>query len=225
MPALLPVPNAVKIQCHWTIGGDTSAQTHFFWAYTGSAPSSNTCILLGQAIGASIQSRFLPLMHPTVLAEGVTVTDLSGPSGGQGFAVDNHPGTRTGGDLPAANCCLVNGVIARRYRGGKPRFYLPWGTASDVQTGQTWTSAALTAFQAGINNFQTDVSAITQAGTNLVHPVNISYYAGFYSVQDPVTKRYRNIPTPRSAPLVDQILSLPINPKFGTQRRRNLHST
>jgi hypothetical protein len=223
--ALLPVPNVIKIQLHWSIGADTSATTHFFWAYTGTAPTSATIITMAQQVDASVNSRFVPMMVAPVTATGATLTDLTSASAAQGTDPVSHVGTRAGTSLPAGVCCLVNGLIGRRYRGGKPRFYLPFGGNTDVGAPQTWTAGAVTAFQAAVNNFVSDVNVISVSGTAMSHAVNVSYFAGFTSYQNPATGRWYNRPKPRSAPLVDQLLSFPVNSKFGSQRRRNLHST
>jgi hypothetical protein len=46
------------------------------------------------------------------------------------------------------------------------------------------------------------------------------------SAQNPLTLRWRNVPTYRTGTIpVDPVISSSLNPKPGSQRRRNLHSS
>ncbi|MGH9123011.1 MAG: hypothetical protein ACRDYC_13890, partial [Acidimicrobiales bacterium] len=57
---------------------------------------------------------------------------------------------------------------------------------------------------------------------------SISYYKGFTSVLNPVTGRTRDVPKVRAGadlPVpIDTVTALIVNPKPGSQRRRQLHS-
>jgi len=80
-------------------------------------------------------------------------------------------------------------------------------------------SAAITQW----NLFMTAVLTGTNwpaAGT-LTH-VNVSYYAGNTPVQNPITHRWRNVPNPRGAPVVDPIIGYTPENGIGSQRRRNV---
>jgi len=87
------------------------------------------------------------------------------------------------------------------------------------------------AVTAALNLFFADLLAITEGGTSVSQLVNVSYYgqliAGlpFTSVQNPITKRWRNVPNVRTTPIVDPVLGWTANVKVGTQRRRNQFST
>ena len=59
----------------------------------------------------------------------------------------------------------------------------------------------------------------------VVDQVNVSYYEGFEVVTDLRTGRSRDVPQLRpGGPAVDKITGFSINPKLGSQRRRNLHA-
>ncbi len=65
----------------------------------------------------------------------------------------------------------------------------------------------------------------TPTTLRLLGQVNVSYYEGFKVVTDPLTGRSRNVSQLRpEGPAVDRITSFSINPKLGSQRRRNLHA-
>jgi hypothetical protein len=121
---------------------------------------------------------------------------------------------------------LFNGTVLRRYRGGKPRSYWPFGTYSDLANPSQWSTTYITAVTTAMDAFLAHMLAITESGTSLTSQVNVSLYSGFTSVENPVTHRWRNIPTYRTGTIpVDDIVSYSINAKPGTQRRRALHSS
>jgi hypothetical protein len=116
---------------------------------------------------------------------------------------------------------LVNYLISRRYRGGKPRAYLPWGDAGQLTSRQSWSGTFVTAVDSAFSTFYAAVIGLSAGSTTITDHVNVSYYDGFTVVTDPVTHRARNVPTLRGTPIVDVILSFAANPRPGSQRRRN----
>jgi hypothetical protein len=152
---------------------------------------------------------------------GTKVTDLSSSTGGLGEHAQSTDGSRPGGQLPGGTCVLVGFVIARRYRGGKPRSYFPWGSETDLNIRQQWFPELTNAVDSGLATYFSSVIGTTVGSLTITEHVNISYYEGFTSVQNPVTHRWRNIPTPRAVPLVDNILSFSASLRPSSQRRRN----
>jgi len=155
----------------------------------------------------------------------IVITDLTTPSSGQGTHSGATPGTRVGSFLPAGCATLLNFAIARRYRGGKPRLYLPYGTASDLTTSSAWS----TGYQAGITaswtTWQSDTLAAAPSGTTITSQVNVSYYEGFTNEAYGTPTKYRRVPTLRvGGPLIDSITGYSTNGRPASQRRRNLHS-
>ena len=135
----------------------------------------------------------------------------------------------TGNSLNAAlirTAFLGSMKIARRYRGGKPRTYLPIGGAGKLQDAQTWTSAFVADIQAALNQIIADIAVTASGGCALGNLVNVSYYEGFVSSQNPITLRWRTIPKQRTAgPLVDPVTSWVAETRIGSQRRRNLRGS
>lgn len=224
MPPLPNVPNVIRCDLHWQVGVDANALSRFYFSYTGSAPSSanlnSLCTSVRNAWTTDLQSFY----NATGGLLRVVMTDLSSDSGAQGTDLTAVSGTRSGNDLPNATAVLFNHVIARRYRGGKPRSYIPFLTTSDLTTG-VWTTSVANSLQAAFTSFIAAVIGASAGSTTIEAHVNVSFYNGFTSVQNPVTKRYRNVPTIRSSPLVDTITATTVNPKPGNQRRRALHSS
>jgi hypothetical protein len=162
-----------------------------------------------------------PFWSPEVQLTSVTVTDLSSSTGGVGQYFGSQAGDRGGPVMPAGVAVLVNYAIGRRYRGGKPRSYLVFFVADDMATTQTWEAASVTSLHAALVTYFAAVIGLASGGVTITQHVNVSYYSGFLSSENPVTHRWRNISTPRAVPLVDQISSFAVNGIPSSQRRRN----
>jgi hypothetical protein len=221
MPALPNVANVLRVNLHWTVDADTMGQTVHYFRYSGGAPSGADCASLAITTTAIASAAFQALCNTHVGVNATTVTDLTSSSGGQGEGGTPWVGTRSGGQLSPGTAAVVRHSIARRYRGGKPRSYLPTGTSTDVATTGLWATAFQTAMDTGWGTFTGDMSTISAGSTNVGAIVNISYYHGFTVVISPTTGRSRNVPTLRAVPLVDTITAHSTAIAIGSQRRRN----
>lgn len=220
MPALPSVPNVVRVDWLWDDGSDNNVSTRNYFRYSGSAPTSADCVTLAADIYADMSAHDDLWSAATVLT-GTRVIDLSSPSGGVGEHAQSTPGTIAFNELPGGVAMLVNYVIGRRYRGGKPRSYFPFGSSEQIFTRQQWQAAFVTAVDSGLAAYFSAVIGTTVGGTTLTEHVNISYYEGFTVVTNPVTHRARNVPTVRAVPVVDNILSFAASSRPASQRRRN----
>jgi hypothetical protein len=194
-----------KWQFQHTLTGGTLAYTHWFSRYTGTAPVANDMNNMCGSLSSAWNTNLAPLATAGVTLIAVNGTDLSAPTGAQGSNVVSHVGTRAGAGLPANACMLIDQKIQRRYRGGKPRQYWPLGAGTDLQNSTLWTTAFQTSVNAAINAMVTAILALTWTGGNMTQIVNVSYFQGFTSVQNPVTHRYRNVPTLRPTPVIDPV--------------------
>lgn len=156
----------------------------------------------------------------TVSLEGVKVIDLSSSSGALGIHSEVAAGSRTGDEGPGSLCVLTNYLITRRYRGGKPRSYWPWGVAQDLSTQQTWDSTLLNAVSTGLAGLFSSVIGLEEGTTTITDHVNVSYYAGFHVITTP-SGRMKNVSTLRTTPVVDTIVSFGTPARPASQRRRN----
>jgi hypothetical protein len=221
MPALPSVAKVLKVQYDWTISEDLGARSRQFFQYTGAGASEADMNTLASTIFSSYVTNLAPMAHPTRVLTSVEIMDLSSPTAPVGVSFDGGVGTRTGGDLPASAALLESGEIDRRYRGGHPRTYWPFGTDTDLQDAQTWTAAFLTAVTAALTAHFTDWSTDLVPGITTVAPVNVSYYEGF-TVHTGTTGRARNVSTPRLAPVVDAVIEYIIRLGIAQVRRRLL---
>jgi hypothetical protein len=189
--------------------------------YTGGPPTNASLNTLATGISAAFSTNLSPLMSTTLALVGINIEDLTSGSAAQGNWSGSVAGTRAGVQATINDATLLNFTIARRYRGGKPRLYLPFGVNADQATDASWSAALQTAVNNGWTSFITAVIAVAGAGCTLTNQVNVSAYSGFASVQNPVTKRWKNIPMPRAGnATIDVVLSHSMNLVIGSQRRR-----
>jgi hypothetical protein len=225
MPSPPAVPNVLVLAFGWTVSEDTTAQVKLHIAWSGSIPTSAALTSIASDMHGDMATLAEPLMSSDTLLESVIVTDMTSDTGASGDFVGPDAGTRSGTPLPAEACLIMNHRIARRYRGGKPRSYFPWGVAGDLADRQTWNAGFLDAVETGWATFLTNVAARpSYGGVVLGSFVNVGLYKGFTPVTNPLTGRTRDVPKYIGMPNVDTIVLSQPNPKVGSQRRRQLHS-
>jgi hypothetical protein len=220
MPPLPEVPNVLRVDWQWSDAADNNVSTREFYRYSGGPPTSTDCVALAADI-YSFQAANLAFWGEDTQLIGTKVTDLSSSSGGVGEHAQVTAGAGTGPPLSAGTAVLVNYVLSRRYRGGKPRAYFPIFGAGDLDTRQSWLGSVVSAFNSALATYFAGVIGSTAGSTTLTQHVNISYYDGFTVVTSPTTGRARNVPKPRTTPLVDNILSFATSTRPASQRRRN----
>jgi hypothetical protein len=224
MPPLPSVAGAIRSDILWTDDADQNVMTRLHFAYTGGAPSDADCLALATDLYAKAAQFFLPELSPSSGLRGVDVIDLSDETAKTGTYLATTPGTSAGaGTLPGGVAALVNYQIARRYRGGKPRSYLPLGTGADVQANGMWTTGFKSSTEDALGRFFDQVSAMVAGETALHAPINISYYQGYDTPRTRSNGHLFYPPKPRDVPLVDTIIGWHLNQKPSSQRRRNLH--
>lgn len=225
MPTPPPVPGVLKVLFRQSLGVDLDVITRLMFSYTGTAPTDATCLLLAEQFWTAYSNYLTPLMQVGGSLTGCDVIDLSSDTAGSAVFTSPSAGSRSGSPLPGGAAALQNFRIARRYRGGKPRAYWPFGTASDLTDQQDWNGTFLANWVTQWDLFIAACLAIVEAGCSISAHVNVSLYKGFATAFNPITGRTRNPPTYRAVALApDAILTAPLNPKVASQRRRNLHS-
>lgn len=207
------------MNANWTYVG-VSAGMRFFIGYSGTIPTAAQLNTFATQFQGSVASHWAPMQAVNVIYNLFEVTDLSSTTGAIGSSSTSTPGTRTGSGTAANVCTLMNFHVARRYRGGKPRVYIPWGTSTDVTSPTNWTPTFISAATAAWSALISDLTVVPWSGATISGQVNVSYYEGFKAFEEP-SGRYKNIPQLRpGGPVKDAITSVACNPKFGTQRRR-----
>jgi len=208
MPALPNIPNVIKAQVHYQVGSDTTAMTVHHFRYSGTPPDSSSCLLLAQ----EILSKAVPLAAHMDTSSGltaVTVTDLSTNLGGQNTFTGTTMGTASGGTLSAGTAFLCNLQIARRYRGGKPRNYFPFGTTLNLSGRTQWIGAFHDSVQTDLVAFFNSCVGLSGGGTSLIAHCSVGYHD-------------KNAPGGiLSSPHVDTITGYKCSMHVASQRRRN----
>lgn len=222
MPPLPVVPSTLKIELEWNTSSLTRAGCRSFYSYTGSAPSGASATAIASDVAAAYAAHLLAELNDDMALTGVKVTDLATDTGAVGEWSGSHGGTAAAGPPTGETCILINFEIARRYRGGKPKIFLPpAGTDSLDSSFSHWTSGAVTGFNTAWTDYDTAVLAIAESGTSLSNHVNVSYYQGFTTVLNPITGRTRDVPKLRTGgPVVDVITGHSASNVISQQRRR-----
>jgi hypothetical protein len=219
---LPPVANVIRLQIKHTLGDDFDVLDRVYLTYAGDPPT-NADLNAFCTTAVTTWSNFLaPMAHPNVILTEMLAQDLSSDIGAIGSDAAHVLGTRSGGALPAEVVSLINFQIARRYRGGKPRIYLPYGTDGDVLNPQSWTSAFVTALTTAWSSFMSTTVASVWSGGGPMTQTSVSYYLGSTELTTgtPPYVRGHTIPTKRGTPTTYLVTSFTVNPIPASQRRR-----
>jgi hypothetical protein len=221
MPPLPAVNKVVKVDFIHQYGADNDVMSRMFFSYATTAPSNADLATWGAAIGLAWSDNCAALAAAEIVALSQTnLVDLTSDTSASAEVATNYGGTRTGSSLTADSCAVVGYSMARRYRGGHPRGYWPFGVEGDLNSPGSWESGFVSAVSTGVNDMVTDIIAAAWAGAGAIHQVNVSYYTGFTVVISPTTGRARNLPTPRVTPLQNNIIDSVCRVRIGSQRRR-----
>lgn len=208
MPALPNIPNVVKVQLHYQVGADTTAMTVHHFRYSGGPPNSSDCLQLASEINTAANP-LAAFLDTSSSLSGCTVTDLSTNLGGQNTQTRTLLGTETGGLLSAGTAYLLNLQIARRYRGGKPRNYFPFGTTTNINGRTQWVGVWHDSVQSALQTFFAQCLGLVGGATTLTAHVSVGYHDK--------TAPGGILPTPH----VDTITGYKGSLHIASQRRRN----
>lgn len=220
MAPLPAVAKVLKIALVWTDGVNDDIVSRFFVRYSGVAPTDSDLATFGGAINTAYSAHLASLAGESVSLTRSELVDLSSATAAAADVPHADGGSRTGHALPIDVSVVISYIMGRRYRGGHPRGYFPFGVSEDLNNLQVWQTDFVTEVDGAWTDFFVALEAAGWAGAGTLTHVNISYYAGFTVVIDPVTGRARNLPTLRGAPVVDNISSHVVRAHVGTQRRR-----
>lgn len=221
MTPLPVVPNVLKVRLGWKVGNDLNAGSAIHFAFTPPSGGGAGLTAFASAVATAYAGHLNTVTASDIILETVTVTDLSDAAALVGQANPGAPGGSGAFKQTAETAVLINFHIARRYRGGKPRAYMPLLTSGDLNDPQTWATSSVNNVQSGWNAFVAACSAF--AGPPAVGGlVAVSYYHGGTWVANPVTGAYHFHPTLRATPLVDPILNSVVSHTPGSQRKRML---
>jgi hypothetical protein len=204
-----------------TLGSDVDVLPHFYIGYTGGPPTAAMLTTYAGTLWSQWTTDMMPQAGTWVTLTEVLLQDISTATGAQGAHTGSVAGTAAGAVLPAGTCANLNFTVARRYRGGKPKIFLPYGTDTNLATPQTWSPT-------WIQNLATQFTSVVAAfvggapsGFTGTEQLNVSYYESYFThtnskghtIYSPL---YRS-PTAKTDPIV----AVTGSPTVGSQRRRN----
>lgn len=214
------VPGVVKAR---VIGNSNGVPWNNIWylGYTGTPPDDVTCSNIAAAMYAPYVSAGSLLAHwnSQTQIEACEVEDLSSTSGGVGVHASTQSGAIVGDYPDAADSLLCKLFIARRYRGGHPRKYLPPLDPTYASDEQHWTLGILTGMATAMGTAFTSSVFIAFGSTSVTGLVNVSFYAGFTNYTKP-SGRAAVRSNVRGTPLVDAVAGFELESLIATQRRR-----
>ena len=191
-----------------------------YFRYSGGPVTPTLALALATAIYGEAVVHIVPQIQVDTVLYGVAITDLSVVGGTLAEYNAVTSGARAGNILPIQVAAIANYTIARRYRGGKPRGYWWLGSDADMVTETTWVDTSVTTFTAAINAYIAAITGLSSGGVTILEHVAVSYYDGFDEVPYGTPTKYRRQGIPRPVPVVDDIVSVAVNPNLGSQRRR-----
>jgi hypothetical protein len=220
MTPLPPVASTLRARLQWSDSADIDCFNNLYFRYSGTDMSEANAVALAADVFADFAALDALWIADTQLT-GVVVTDLDVESGAQGEHDGSVAGTNTGNPLTGASAVVIGGQIARRYRGGKPRNYFPWGSASDLVTRQSWTGAYLSLVATNFASCIATIIGTTEGPITITNHVNVSYYSGSTGHVTPDGNRGYTTPIRRAVPVTDIINGSTVRTAPGSQRRRN----
>lgn len=218
MPPMADVANVVRLDLAFTInsvpGGSRS-----FWHYSGGTPTGPNCQAWVNAVRPALVTNVIPLLTTATKLVGVKVSDLSSHSGASFQDLTSTAGSRAGSGCPANCAMMLNLVINNRYRGGKPRMFMPPGTLSDLLDAQHWTSAFQTSWNAAWLATQSAMLSVS-GPISIDHQCVVHFFSGSEVNPNPTRWGTTNVPKPLPVPTTDIITAGVASAIVGSQRRR-----
>lgn len=221
-----PLVQAVRCKLDYTQSDSDLGGSRFYLSYSGSAPSPANCVTLAGDIGSAWASHLAALISTDYNLTEVDVLDLASHTGASGVDTTVHNSSGGTPILPA-NCAQnVEFLIARRYRGGKPRMYLPPAPQSELLDPGHWLNAWLSTVNTAVTAFFAQLEALSIGSMGTLTHVNISFYQGKNTSTPPWRgPGFKYPPAYRATPLLDTVNGYACKSVVGSQRRRRTAQT
>lgn len=223
---VVPLPDVpcVRVRLIWNESTLGEAGCRLYFSYTGSAPTGANCTTLAGDVASAYASDLASLVDQYTILQEVDVLDIATDSGLSGQWNGTHAGTDTGPTIPSSLATNIEFNISRRYRGGKPRMFLPPPSQDSVTDQTHWTTGHVSAANTGIAAFAAAIEALSIGSMGTLQHVNLSYYKGFTNIVNS-SGRERAVPTYRTTALHDNIVGYSTKAIVGSQRRRRTSTT
>lgn len=220
----LPASPCMRVRLDYTNSDAFKGGSRFYLSYAGSPPTPGNCTTLAGDIATAWASDLASLVHGDWALTEVDVLDIASLTGASGQWTGSESGSNSGNQMTANTATNVEFDIARRYRGGKPRMFLPTPGDPELLDAGHYTSTFITAVNTGVGNFFAAIEALSIGAVGALAHVNLSYYSGFTNVTNS-SGRTRAAPKYRATALVDTVESYSCKAVVGSQRRRRTATT
>lgn len=223
---VVPLPDVptIRIRLVYNKGVNGEGGNRLYFKYAGSAPTGDNCNTLASDVAAAWNTRMAPMTPGYWALNEVDVLDIATATGLSGLWTGNHDGSRSGTPLPDQVATNIEFGIARRYRGGKPRVFVPPGCTDDVANEGTWLPEFTNDMQTFWGDFMSDIEALSVGAVGALTHINLSYYQGFANHTN-TSGRARAVPQYRTVALSDTITGYFPKTIMGSQRRRRTSTT
>lgn len=220
----LPDQSVVRVRLDYTTNSGTLMGSRFYLAFSGSAPSSANCVTLATDIATAWAANIAALVYTNISLTEVDVQDITTITGNFGSAAVSHAGSLTGGTLTANVATNVEFDIARRYRGGKPRMFIPPPDDTALVSQDKFSTGFISGANSAVAAFFAAVEALSVGSMGTLTHVNVSYYSGFTNVTNS-SGRTRAAPKYRATAKTDTVTGYAVKAVVGSQRRRRTATT
>jgi len=225
-PVPPPESPCLRVRLIYNTYADRSAGSRFYLSYEGTAPTAGNCSTLAADIGAAWETNLAPVVNDAYGLAEVDVIDIATDAGSSGQSTTGWSGSRSGTTMPDQCATNIEYDIARRYRGGKPRMYLPPGSTADQANPSTWSGTFVGEVNTAIAAFFTEIEALTVGAVGALAHVNLSYYNGYSTTTPPWRgPGFKYPPKYRAAALLDTVNGYATKPVTGSQKRRRTSTT
>lgn len=214
----------MRVKLDYTATIASEGGSRFYLQYAGAAPTAGNCATLASDIAAAWAANLAPLVNSNWSLTEVDVLDIASLTGASGQWTGSDAGSASGAPLPYQVATNVEYKIARRYRGGKPRMFMPPATTSDLLDDGHYDTAYVDSVNTGVAAFFTAVEALSVGAVGALTHVNLSYYTGFKNITNS-SGRERAVPQYRDAALLDTVTGYACKALLGSQRRRRNATT
>lgn len=223
---VVPLPDkpTVRVRLIYTDSDGNEMGNRFYLTYSGSAPTAGNCATLASDISSAWGTNLKGLVIDTVSLTEVDVLDIATDSGLSGQWTGSIAGTNGSGAMPIQCAINVEFGIARRYRGGKPRFFLPTCNSSELDGQNRWQPTFVSTVNTDVAAFFSALEALSVGSMGTLDHVNLSYYKGFTNITNS-SGRERAVPTYRSTAQSDPVTGYFCKATIGSQKRRRTSTT
>lgn len=215
----LPASPCVRVRLKYLESDSGLAGNRFYLSYSGSAPTGANCVTLATDVANAWVADIAPLVTAAWALTEVDVLDIASETGLSGSFGGTFGGTRSGTTLPYQCASNIEFNILQRYRGGKPRIFLPPGTESDLVDPGHWDNTFIAALNSGFSSFMTAITGASIGAMGTLAHVDLSYFKGFTNITNS-SGRERAVPTYRDSALVRPVVGYSAKAVVGSQKRR-----